>query len=95
MPPKVQIFLSDQAKKNAGGVALKTKKLAQGAGRPTNKPKSPAKKVQPGPIKKQKGKVVKSASRPVQKITNVKIVQPVKGAMQPGSSERKTKVIAQ
>ena len=89
MPPKVQIFLSEQAKKNANA----PKKLGKNAGRPKIQLKSPARNASAAKNAKPKGKVVKSAARPIQKMSNVKIVQPTKGAMQPGSSENKSKVI--
>ena len=83
MVTKVKIFLSDQAKgKSKAGVTLKTKSLSQGAGRNKVNKASPAKNLQVGSSRKQKGKVVKSATRPIQKVAAVKIVQPKKGDMQ-------------
>lgn len=83
MPAKVKIFYSEEAKKKAG-VQLKTKKLAQGPAKNKNTKGTPIKKVLLATPKRGKGKVVKSAGRPIQKITNAsKIVQPTKGGMQP------------
>ena len=85
MVVKVKVFLSEQAKakgKSKAGVTLKTKSLSQGAGRNKVNKASPAKNLQVGSSRKRKGKVVKAATRPIQKVAPVKIVQPKKGDMQ-------------
>lgn len=96
----VQIFFSEEQKKNAGAASKKVTNVRIGplkkavTSPSTQRARQSTSKKQPN-SKAAKGKVVKSASRPIQKLAKtVKIIQPKKGApMQPKADQRTTKVL--
>jgi hypothetical protein len=99
----VQIFFSEEQKKKAGAAGVASKNKTNVRIGPLKKATTSLKiqrtrqstaKTQPNP-KTGKGKVVKSAVRPIQKLAkSVQIIQPKKGApMQPKVDQRNTKVV--